>query len=333
MLLYTPPRPTDHVPLIDLSRATDDAGKASVARELHDACRQIGFFYITGHGLSPDLIAQQFAWAQRFFDLPLPDKEALNMKRSPSGAGYEPLGAQRLDSQDANSEAAPPDLKEAFYCGMEIADDHPFVRAGLRSYGRNQWPHALPDFKAQMLAYQAAVQSVGERLMGLLALSLELPEDWFAPYFDTPSITLRLIKYPPHPDDAAFNQIGAGAHTDWGGITLLLQDDAGGLEVQTLAGEWIEAPPIAGSFVVNLGDLMARWTNGYYRSNLHRVRNGKSHRNRYSVPFFYSPRPDAGITCIPTCVNADHPPLYPPCTAGEHMAEMFRRSYGYAITG
>lgn len=167
--------------------------------------------------------------------------------------------------------------------------------------------------------------------MAMLALSLALPEGWFAPHFDMASATLPLIHYPPHPQDAAFNQIGAGAHTDWGGITLLAQDDAGGLEVRNLAGAWIAAPPIDGTFVVNLGDLMARWTNGVYSSNMHRVINNRGVRqDRYSMAFFLGPRPDVRIEPIPGCVASDRPQVYPVCTAADHMREMFERSYGYA---
>jgi isopenicillin N synthase-like dioxygenase len=164
-----------------------------------------------------------------------------------------------------------------------------------------------------------------------MALSLDLPEDYFLPYYDIPTTTLRLVRYPPHPTHADANQLGAGAHTDWGGITLLAQDNLGGLEVLTVEGEWTAAAPIEGTFVVNLGDLMQRWTNDLYRSNMHRVKNNNSlHHNRHSVPFFYSPRPTARIECLPTCTDAEHLPKYIPCTAGDHRAEMFRRSYGFA---
>jgi isopenicillin N synthase-like dioxygenase len=165
-----------------------------------------------------------------------------------------------------------------------------------------------------------------------MALSLDLPEDYFEHVYDTPGLGLRLLHYPPQPEKAAPNQIGAGAHTDWGGITLLAQDGVGGLEVRNAAGEWIAAKPIPGTFVINLGDLMARWTNGLYNSNAHRVmNNGIRRTDRYSIAFFYSPRPSAVIEALPTCVAADRPAQFESCTAQEHMDEMFRRSYGYAV--
>jgi isopenicillin N synthase-like dioxygenase len=227
---------------------------------------------------------------------------------------------------------APYDLKESFQCAMELPDDHPLARSGMRGFGHNQWPSGLPGFKEQTLAYQAAVRDLGDRVLRLMALSLDLPEDYFERVYDTPGLGLRLLHYPPQPEKAAANQIGAGAHTDWGGITLLAQDGVGGLEVRNAAGEWIAAKPIPGTFVINLGDLMARWTNGLYNSNAHRVmNNGVRRTDRYSIAFFYSPRPSAVIEALPTCVAVDRPAQFETCTAQEHMDEMFRRSYGYAV--
>lgn len=332
MIPYEPPKPPDRLPIVDLtgSFSSDPADHKAVAWEIHKACRETGFFYISHHRVPEALVAAELAAAKRFFDLPPAEKQALAMKNSPATAGYEALCGQVLDSQDEAAEAAPPDLKEGFYCGLELPADHPWSLKRLRGFGHNQWPQNLPGFREQNLAYWEAMAALGDRLLSLLALSLELPADWFAPFFDMPSATLRLVKYPPQPANAARNQIGAGAHTDWGGITLLAQDDVGGLEVRNAAGTWIAAPPVPGTFVINLGDLMARWTNGLYNSNMHRVRNNDAGRDRYSIPFFYSPRPDAVIEPLPGCVGAARPATFGACTTEEHMAEMFRRSYGYA---
>lgn len=297
--------------------------------QIRNACRETGFFYVAGHRIAQALIDAQFEFARRFFALPAEQKLALHMRQSASTAGYEAIGGQILDSQDATAPKAPPDLKESFYIAMELPAEHPWAQKKIRGFGHNQWPD-LAGFKQQMLAYQAAVRALGDRVLAMIALSLELPEDFFAPYYDWPGTTLRLLRYPPHPHAALANQLGAGAHTDWGGVTLLAQDGLGGLEVRNVEGEWIQARPIPGTLVVNLGDLMQRWTNGVYRSNMHRVKNNSSTRDRYSIPFFYSPRPDARIECMPTCTDAAHPPKYPPCTAAEHTYEMFRRSYGFS---
>jgi len=334
MIVYTPPRPAKTIPVIDLagsfSSRLDD--RKQVAWEIHQACRETGFFYVSNHRVPQALIDAQFNCAQRFFALPLERKMAIHMTNSPSTAGYEPIGGQILDSQDPASEKAPPDLKESFYIAMELPDDHPWAQKRIRSFGHNQWPEGLPGFREQMLAYQAAVRSLGDRVLAMLALSLELPENHFVPFYDMPGTTLRLLRYPPHPAAALANQLGAGAHTDWGGVTILAQDDLGGLEVRSVADEWIRAAPIPGTFVINLGDLMQRWTNGIYRSNMHRVKNNSSTQDRYSIAFFYSPRPDSRIECLATCTDAVHPPKFPPCTAAEHTHEMFRRSYGYSPT-
>ena len=322
MIVYTPPAPAKTIPVVDF------LGK-DVPREIHKACRETGFFYVANHGVPQALIDAQFEAAKHFYALPEEEKLALHMKNSASTAGYEPIGGQILDSQDAAAEKAPPDLKESFYIAMELPDEHPWAQKKIRSFGHNQWPD-LPGFREQMLAYQAAVRALGNRLLTKLALSLELPEDFFVPFYDMPGTTLRLLRYPPHPRAALANQLGAGAHTDWGGITLLVQDALGGLEVRNVEGDWIQANPVPGTFVVNLGDLMQRWTNGVYRSNMHRVKNNSSSEDRYSIPFFYSPRPDSRIECMPTCTDAEHPPKYPPCTAAEHTYEMFRRSYGFS---
>ena len=320
MIIYTAPRAATTIPVIDLS----EADPSKTARAIHIACRETGFFYVSYHGIAPSLILAQFDWTKRFFDLPLAEKMALDMRRSATRAGYEPMEGQTLDSQDANATAAPPDLKESFYCGREAETE---LCAAAPS--RNPWPTTLPGFREQMLAYRKAVATLGDQLLALLAVSLDLPSDWFEDAYRGVLGTVRLIKYPPQPATSSYNQIGAGAHTDWGGITILAQDDVGGLEIRNADGQWIEAKPLANTFIINLGDLTARWTNGLYNSTMHRVKNNRSERDRYSVPFFYSPRADAVIEPIPTCVSADHPRRFETCTASDHMAEMFRRSYGY----
>ena len=180
------------------------------------------------------------------------------------------------------------------------------------------------------LSYYSQMKLLGDRILRMIARSSISRKTGSRPILQPPAATLRLIKYPPQPADAAFNQIGAGAHTDWGSITILAQDSAGGLEVRNIEGEWIDAPPIPGAFVINLGDLMARWTNGIYSSNMHRVKNNRSGGDRYSLPFFMSPQPDAVIAPVPGSVSDTMPQRFPVCTSADHLNEMFRRSYGYS---
>jgi isopenicillin N synthase-like dioxygenase len=168
---------------------------------------------------------------------------------------------------------------------------------------------------------------LGAHLFSCIALSLELPEDYFEEGLEQPQCGVRLLRYPPQPRDAAFNQLGAGAHTDWGSITLLLQDDNEGLEVQNAAGEWLRAQPIAGTFVINLGQLMQRLTNGLYHATMHRVMNNVGGRERYSVATFFDFDYFHRVECAPACLPASGRPDYEPCTVGEHIEAMFRQTY------
>jgi len=245
----------------------------------------------------------------------------LSMAQSACRHGYEPLKAQTLEA------GAPPDLKEGFLAGEDLAADHPAVRNDPANIGPNQWPPQLPEFKAVMISYVQEMKSLTKTLMQGLALSLDLEETYFDDFCREPILTLRLLHYPPQPPNPAPNEKGCGAHTDWGGITVLLQDDAGGLQVQHADGSWISAPPIAGTFVVNIGDLFARWTNNLYRSTVHRVIN-KSGRDRYSVPFFLDGRSDHLVSCIPTCAGEKR--LFPDTTVRGHLEEMVRRTYAAA---
>lgn len=308
----------DAIPVIDLSQALARGapGSGRAAARLREAAMGSGFFYVVNHGVEAVLVERQFELARALFDLPQADKDAISLDRSPAMRGYERIGAQTLDAD------ARPDLKESFYCGPEHPRDHPYVRKGYSSYGANQWPAQLPDMAAACQAYIARMQGLAVRLMELMALSLALPEGFFDEAQGHPMMTLRLLRYPPHPADA-------DAHTDWGAITLLAQDDLGGLEVCMPDGSWVPATPLAGSLVVNLGDMIPRWTNGRYHSNPHRVRNVHSHgRPRYSVPFFYSPDYEARVEPVATCVPAGEAPRYTPCTVGEHLREMYARTYG-----
>lgn len=310
------------IPVVDLTDADSPAARTRVAEAIRLACRDTGFLYVTGHGIDARLVDAAFAASARFFEQPESAKQALFHKNSRSLAGWEPLCAQSLDGESA------PDLKESYYCSFDLPDDHPLVVAGYRSFGANQWPAALPGFRAAMLDYLAAVTALGHRMLGHFAESLGLARDHFAPMFVDASCHLRAVRYPPHPADAPPDQLGAGTHTDWGALTLLMQDGSGGLRVQTVAGEWIDATPIPGAFVVNIGDLMARWTNDVYRSSPHHVRNDRTGRPRQSLAFFFAPNPHARIECLPSCGGADRPARYAPCTASEHMMEMVARTYG-----
>lgn len=324
MIIYEPPAKIREIPIVDFAGAYSKraADRDSVAAAIHRACRETGFFYVVNHGVSADLIARQFACSRAFFALPLEEKLKIDIGKVANMRGYEGMQAQTLD------EGSPPDLKEGLMIGREIGPDHWFVRQNAPFEGANQWPEGLPGFKAQMLDYMDHMIVLGRRLAAMLARSLDLQEDYFADGLEEPSVTVRLLRYPPHPETALYNQLGSGAHTDWGLLTILLQDSCGGLEVKTASGDWIRADPVEGAFVVNLGDMVPRLTGGLYKSNLHRVLNNQSGRDRYSVPTFFNPHYFYEFGRAPTCAAGDVEDA--PVSFGEHVAQMFAKTYGKA---
>ncbi|RMX08690.1 isopenicillin N synthase family oxygenase [Corticibacter populi] len=313
-----------NLPLIDIAGlySAGPADRLAVARRLEQACTQRGFFYVINHGVDAALIRSVFDMGRRFFALDEASKQQVDKRHSRCNRGYEPLRAQTLES------GAAPDLKESFYIGAEVPPDDPRVKAGRFNTGPNQWPAQLPEFRAVMQAYYEQAYALGATLMRGMALSLHLPEDYFSAYVSDAAATLRLLHYPPQPANPAPGEKGCGAHTDFGGLTLLLQDDAGGLQVwDAQAGHWIDAPPVPGAYVVNIGDLMARWTNDRYVSTLHRVIN-RSGGERYSVPFFFTGNPAHQIACIPSCLEEGMTPRYAPVTVEEHQIACYQRTYG-----
>ncbi|MFL9924616.1 2-oxoglutarate and iron-dependent oxygenase domain-containing protein [Herbaspirillum lusitanum] len=325
MILYAPPKTASRLPVIDFADAfsPDKAKREAVAWEIHKISRDVGFFYLVNHGVRQQLVDGQFDWTRRFFSLPPASKAALDMSHSPSGYGYERMGAQALDVD------SPADLKEGFQFGFDIAADHPYVQQGSLRYGHNLWPQDLPGFREHAQRYYDALRQLSHRLLSVIALSLHLEEDFFEPALRTPIATQRLLHYPPQPAKTAHNQIGAGAHTDWGLITILAQDDIGGLEVCNADGDWVRAAPIHGSFVVNIGDLLQRWSNDLYHSNPHRVLNDKP-LPRYSLPFFQDGDQAQIIECLPTCCSAERPARYAPCSIGDYLAAKVRETFGAA---
>ncbi len=309
-------------PIVSLAgmRSPDPAARRAVAAAVRAACLDKGFLYIVDHGVAPDLMQAVFDQSRRFFDLPMAQKLAVDMALSTCNRGYEKLRAQALEA------GAPPDLKEGFYIGTDLPADDPRVAAGLFNHGPNQWPDGLPGWRETLQVYFAEMTELCRLTMRALALSLDLPEDHFEGFCDDPQATLRLLHYPPQPGNALPGEKGCGAHTDFGALTFLMQDDVGGLQVWDEQHGWIEAPPVPGAYVLNLGDLIARWTNNRYRSTVHRVIN-RSGRERYSVPFFYTGRADHEVACLPGCLAPGERPAYPPTTALGHLREMYDRTY------
>jgi isopenicillin N synthase-like dioxygenase len=311
------------LPVIDISGLTSVSAtdRQKVGAALHAACVDKGFFYIKNHGVSEPLVDDVFKEAAAFFALPPEHKAEVDKAKSKVNRGYEPLQGQTLEA------GTPPDLKEGYYIGPDHKSDDPRVIAGMFNHGANQWPSQRPNFRPVMQAYLNVMLDLSARMMGAIALSLDLPEQYFAGFCSDAMATVRLLHYPPQPAGARPGQKGAGAHTDFGGLTLLRQDNVGGLQVWDQASDgWIHADPLPGTYVVNLGDMISRWTNDRYRSTVHRVVNA-SGRERYSVPFFYTGNYAHKVECIPTCLGPGETPKYPPITVEAHMREMYRQTY------
>jgi isopenicillin N synthase-like dioxygenase len=283
--------------VIDVASLVGGAGPPieQVAREIRAACRDCGFFYVSGHGLAPDLSAGLERAARAFFALPVEDKMKIEMARAGSAwRGYFPVGGELTSGR--------PDRKEGLYFGSELDADDSRVRRGLPLHGRNLFPHQVPELRELVLAYIGALAGVAQAVLRGVAVSLDLEADYFAArYTADPTILFRIFHYPPsRPDEDAW---GVGEHTDYGLLTLLAQDQSGGLEVHTPSG-WIEARPLPGTLVCNIGDMLDRMTGGWYRSTPHRVRN-LSGGGRLSLPFFFDPDFEAEVPPLPARAATD----------------------------
>ncbi|MDO1484785.1 isopenicillin N synthase [Rhodococcus rhodochrous] len=309
------------LPLIDLRPLRDGSDPHAVAGALDAACTDLGFFVVTGHGLDPDLRAATMEQARRFFALPFEEKMEIAIAKSPCHSGYVPPKTETLDP------TVGADGKEAFDITTDRAADHPEVIAGTPLHGPAQWPASLmPDFKSVADEYAKACLDINAHLMRGLALALGLDADAFVSMFTDPLGSLRMLHYPPVPvGDTA---LGIAPHTDYGSLTLLAQDDIGGLQVAARGGGWIDVVTPPDALIVNLGDMIARWTNHRYVSTRHRVLN-PTHGHRYSLPYFVTPDYNAVIEAIPTCVEPGAEPIHPPIGAGEYLQSRFEATHAY----
>jgi isopenicillin N synthase-like dioxygenase len=268
-----------HIPIIDVRELASGMGdRRAVADQIGQACRESGFFYIVGHGVDQHMQERLQKLSRQFFaqetDVKLQIRMALGGR---AWRGYFRVGDELTSGK--------PDQKEGLYFGSELPPDHPLVRAGTPLHGSNLFPAEPAELRETVLAYMAALTQLCHHLMAGMALSLGLEDAYFADRYTGDPLTLfRIFNYPP-PRDPSF--WGVGEHTDYGLLTVLLQDDAGGLEVRSRS-RWVAAPPVPGSFVCNIGDMLDRMTRGLYRSTPHRVRN-PAPRDRLSFPFFFDP--------------------------------------------
>lgn len=305
----------DEVPVLDLTNLTQGGSKNEIARQLRRACETTGFFYVANHGVPQAAIDAAFDATKRYFALPLDvrlrDKIDERFRR-----GFMPTGINQHAGYS-------PDLKESFDFCLDLPLDDPDVIAGRPLHGPNRWPKDLVWFRQAAEDYFDATMALGRNLLKLLALSLDEPEDFFLRWCRKPMVQTRLFHYPPQPMDADDKLLGVAPHTDYGMLTILSQDPIGGLELSKRDGEWVAAPFIQGTFVINLGDLIKVWTNDIYVSNPHRVIN-RSGRERYSIPTFFNLDYDTPVACLDTCQGPGNPPKYKPIKSGDYLVSRFR---------
>ncbi len=314
-----PPR----LPLVDLAGLRDPAADATTARVLDDAFRSVGFCYFINTGLDPALLDAVFAASRRFHALPPQAKRAIAMNAF--HRGYMAPNTSLIETSSV-ARVTRPNYSESFMLMHEVSAHDP--RFGTPLNGPNQWPEDLPGFREAVLAYDTALHNFCLRILRPMALALDLPPDAFAPFFHQPTTFLRLLHYPPQPPDAPDDAFGSAPHTDYGFITILAQDRVGGLEVRPRDGDWMPAPPIPGSFVVNVADMLARWTNDRWQSTPHRVKN-RSGGDRYSCPYFFDMDLDCTVACLDTCHSAANPARYQPVRYGDYLLERLDRNYAY----
>ena len=292
------PAPTP-VPVIDIAplRANDRAGKDEVARQIDRACTETGFFCIIGHGIDPQLIARTRHVATQFFALPEERKLAIKRRPEKASRGYYPFADRSLAY--TLDEAAPPDLQEAWAMGpIDVPDEETHEsEISQRFFEANLWPENVPDFRESLCEYYRTLSPLADDILKGFALALGQNETYFGNKCDRASSVIRLIRYPAQSAAPITGQLRAGAHTDYGTVTILRGDDVpGATQVMLPSGEWIDVRPPPGGFVCNIGDAMADWTGGRWRSTLHRVGNppsGAAQSDRISIVFFHQPNHDA----------------------------------------
>ena len=308
----------EDVPVLDLSLLDRPDGVGALAAELRSACLNLGFFYIANHGVPQALHEGIFDVTQRYFALPL-EERMKDLMDTRFKRGFMPHGLSHSPGFD-------PDLKESFELALDLPLHDPDVEKGRLLHGPNRWPADHPWLRAVAEPYFHATMALGRRLLGIFAVSLDLERDYFEQFCTKPMMHMRLFHYWPQPmtdDDMMF---GVRPHSDLGMLTILNQDPIGGLELRKRDGEWVGAPHIPGTFVVNIGDLFRTWTNDTYVSTPHRVINRTS-KERYSVPTFFCLDYDTPVSCLPTCLKPGEAPKHPTIKAGEYVESRLSQSY------
>lgn len=310
------------IPVIDISGAADGAKTtAAVAEAIRDASVDPGFFYVTGHPVRQDVIDRALAAARKFFALDEERKKALSVNRN--HRGYVGFGKASMYGKNL------PDLKESFKWGYELTEHDPDVRNRTLLLGPNQWPDCLPELRETVYVFYMELMRVAQLVLRLIAISLHVPEDTFVRHYRKPLARGGILHYPAQPASVGADRFGVAPHTDYGVLTVLWQDSNGGLEVRNCQGEWIPALPIENTFVINIGDLLQRWTNDRYVSNPHRVIN-RSGNERYSMILFYDPDPGTSVDPAELALPDRLAAKYPPIACGDYIKERFVEAFDYS---
>ena len=321
-----------HVPVIDITpyREGTPEGKAEVAEQIGQACRDIGFLVVSGHGIPEDLISKTYDVSKEFFELPHSEKIKADRPAPDQVRGYSAVGGEGLSY--SLDEPTPPDIKESLSIGpVDVPPGDPYFtskEAGPH-FARNVWPAKPAELKPVWTEYFRAVDSLATDLMRLFALALKLDERYFDNTIDKNISMMRVLQYPKQTTAPLLGQLRAGAHSDYGSMTILRKElsDDNSLQVKNKAGEWVSVPVIEGSFIVNIGDLMQQWTNDTWTSTLHRVVNppldSEANKDRMSIVFFHQPNYDAVVDCLSSCKTPDNPAKYEPISSGDHLRSKF----------
>ena len=314
---------SDVIPVIDFSvmLSSDPEVRKTIAPILRQACTEVGFFYLKNHGIPNAVIRRAHEAMQRYFALPREEKLKLHYMSNPNHRGYVSSG-----DINADHELKGKDMHEAFEAAQDLPADDPDYLKGIKFYGPNSWPETPPDFRWALGTYFDTQLEFGKIMLRAFALALHLPEDYFDPIYTKPMSRMRACYYAPQDPDWDVSRIGIGAHRDYELFTTVWQSPQPGLQVKGTKGDWIEVSPIEDTFVINLGNLMQRWSNDLFLSRPHRVVN-LTQEHRYSLVQFFGVNYDASLDAFPSCVSEQNPARYPPISCGKNTEDQVAQTY------
>ncbi|MFT5112349.1 MAG: isopenicillin N synthase-like dioxygenase [Parasphingorhabdus sp.] len=311
------------LPIIDLHsfRFGNQTERKLIGDLARRTCETAGFFYVTNHGIDESIFLQARKNALEFFHQPQPVKSAVHISTVPHHRGY----VGHFDVAPDTTKGG--DIREAYKVALDLDESDEDYQAGITLYGPNIWPVDLPQFETAIYQSYLAFLELSDTIFALFATGLSLPDDYFVPMTRKPASVMNVNYYPETQPGSEIS--GIGAHNDYEAFAMLWQDDVGGLQIESLQGEWQAVKPVQNALVINIGELMSHWTNDRFRATKHRVINNST-RERFSLAFFGNTNYHANIQCIETCISADNPAKYPPVKAGEYLMQAIKRTYAYA---